>query len=100
MSETKDLSKIEFALKMISTYGVAVIFSSVLLGYFLAKDWKQGQAAVEATKQHTAALNNNTAAMNAIQATVKENTSVVKSYAEDLEDIKTTIAELCNKSNG
>ena len=70
MPEKDSIGEIELALKMISTYGVAIVFASVLLGYFLWKDYSQGQ-------QHIDALKNNTKAMQSIEMTLQKQTQTI-----------------------
>jgi len=78
MTDKNSMGKIEEFFKIIGTYGVAIVFSSVLLGYFLAKDWKQGQA-------HVDALKNNTAAMKSIEMTVKDQAKILERQTISIE---------------
>ena len=78
------VSKAEGIFKLISTYGTAVCFSAVLLGYFLWKDYSQ-------SGKHLDALNNNTEAMTAVVAAMGNIEDTVKEQAETVQKLKVII---------
>ena len=72
MSHATDAAtKAERTLKVITTYGLSVVVSVVLLGYFLWKDYHTSQVLLEA-------VNNNTKAMQAMTDQIGENTEAIR----------------------
>lgn len=72
-------TRAEKVLKVVTTYGLSVVVSVVLLGYFLWKDYHTQQVLLEA-------VNNNTAAMQSMITQIDEHTAAIRELRTQLHD--------------